>query len=1038
MRYKCVLRLLLLLCATTLTSAQSTNASISGRVIDPSGRILPDADIQILNEATGVQYSNATNRFGIYTVPILPPGQYRVQVSRNGFKTIIKSGIVLNVQSAMELNFMLPLGAASESITVEAGSSLINTTDASVGTVVDQQFVSNIPLNGRSFQDLISLTPGVVTQSPQAPNQGVGYAGDFSVNGQRTESNYYTVDGVSQNSGAGSGSGNAQSAVGGTIGTSTVLGTTQSLIPVDALREFRVQSSSYSAEFGRSPGGQFSLATRSGTNDLHGSMFDYLRNNFFDANDWFNDEYGKPTPALRQNDFGGTFGGPIWLPRLFKGTNRTFFFGAYEGLRLTQPTAATIQYVPDTYMRQQAVPAMRPILNAFPVQNGIDYGTAESPSLAQFIEPYSAPAQIDAFNLRIDEIASTKLAIFFRFGTTSSSSFSRPQFLLEKNKGSVQSYTFGATAQISNRWSNELRVGYVQSDATQVFQLDGFGGATPINLNQALGLGDFARPTPLLYFSFPGVGYTIMEGGSSQNLSRQLNIVDTFEASLGRHQIRFGIDYRHIRSPLRPSDLLGEAEFASAGSILTGTPSVANALAYRAATPLFGETSAFLQDNWKVNSHLNVALGLRWEVDPPPTEANGNNAYTLLGSVDAPQSLKLAPEGSPLYKTSWYNIAPRLGLAWTVRSDLGHETVLRAGGGAFFDSPNEIAALGYSGFGFSADKTLTGALLPFTPSELAVPFSTEPPYTSNAIYAFPSHLQLPYTLQWNLSAQQSLGKSQAVTVSYVGSNGRRLLSRQYLSLAALNPTFGYVYYFPGGITSDYQALQVQFQRSVFHGISALASYTWGHSIDFGSTALAFQATRGSSDFDVRNNLQGGLAWELPAVHGKRVLSSLFDNWGVDGRLNVRSAFPIPLQGSLITDSLGNNYYGGLNLVQGTSLYVYGPKYAGGRAVNRAAFTLPVTASEGNAPRNLARGFGANQFNLAFRRGFQIHDQVILQFRGEAFNVFNHPNFGYIDPTYTDATFGQATQMLNSSLATMSSQYQQGGPRSMQFSLRLSF
>ena len=270
---------------------QSTDATISGIVFDSSNRAISNAQILILNEATGVRYSGATNPVGLYTVSILPPGQYRVQVSKDGFKTIIKPGVILNVQSALVLNFTLPIGATSESITVDAGTSLLNTTDAAVSTVVDRQFVENMPLNGRSFQDLISMAPGVVTQSPQSGST-LGVNGDFSVNGQRTESNNYMVDGVSGNTNPGTGYGGYGANSSGSLGGATALGTTQSLISVDGLQEFRVQTSTYSAEFGRSPGGQFSLVTRSGTDEFHGEAFDYLRNDFFDANDWFNDHYG--------------------------------------------------------------------------------------------------------------------------------------------------------------------------------------------------------------------------------------------------------------------------------------------------------------------------------------------------------------------------------------------------------------------------------------------------------------------------------------------------------------------------------------------------------------------------------------------------------------------------------------------------------------------------------------------------------------------------------------------------------------------------
>lgn len=318
--------LLVAMCLLPLAAlSQSTDATLSGGVTDPSGNFILGADVQVANDATGIVYSARTNSSGMYLVPILPPGHYHVQVSKPGFKTIIKADVVLNVESAVALNFILPIGATSESVTVDASSSPMNTTDASVSTVVDRKFVENLPLNGRSFQDLISMTPGVVTQSPQSSNEVVGAGGDFSVNGQRTESNYYTVDGVAANIGSGNGGGVGEAATGGVLAGSTALGTTQALISVDALEEFRVQSSTYSAEYGRSPGGQFSLLTRSGSDIFHGSAFDYLRNNFFDANDWFNNHYGDPIPVLRQNDFGGTFSGPIWIPGLYDGKDRSFF-----------------------------------------------------------------------------------------------------------------------------------------------------------------------------------------------------------------------------------------------------------------------------------------------------------------------------------------------------------------------------------------------------------------------------------------------------------------------------------------------------------------------------------------------------------------------------------------------------------------------------------------------------------------------------------------------------------------------------------------
>lgn len=520
-RFRALHLLLLILSATTLAPAQSTDATISGVVVDPSGKVITNADIEILNEATGVHYAGRTNESGIYTDSILPPGQYRIQVSKVGFKTLIKPGIVLNVQSAVVLNFALPIGATSESVTVEAGVSLVNTTDPSVSTVIDRNFVENIPLNGRSFQDLISMTPGIVTQSPQTGSQSPAYNGDFSVNGQRTESNYYIVDGVSGNVSAGSPSGAPQAASSGLIAGSTALGTTQGLLSADSLQEFRVESSTYSAEYGRSPGGQFSFLTRSGTNQYHGSAADYVRNNFFDANDWFNDHYGKSISPLRQNDFGGTLGGPIRIRALYDGINRTFFFASYEGLRLTQPQAAAIQYVPDAFMRQQAPAALAPILNAFPIPNGMDYGTATSPSLAQFIQPYSLPSQIDSTSIRVDHAVLPKMTAFFRFADTPSSTSSRYLSTFAVNHVDTQTYTLGIDNQFSHSTSNGLRLGYSYGHSAGTYSIDAFAGAQPVDLASATGVGSYPHATALFEIYIPGLGSTYMETTQPENLSRQ-------------------------------------------------------------------------------------------------------------------------------------------------------------------------------------------------------------------------------------------------------------------------------------------------------------------------------------------------------------------------------------------------------------------------------------------------------------------------------------------------------------------------------------
>lgn len=1036
-------------CLPARARADSSTASLAVSVTDSSGAVIPGAHLLLRNTDTNQEQQQDSGQTGLATFSFLKPGHYTLTVSKSSFADVVVDRILLDVGDEKHLQLSLKVGPTAQTVTVDASGLTINTTDASVSTVINRKYVENIPLNGRSFQDLISLTPGIVSQTPQnSASSVVGYNGDFSVNGQRTNSNYYTIDGVSGNASPGYPNGAGQAASSGSIGSSTAIGTTQSLVPVDGLQEFRVQSSTYSAEYGRSPGGQFSLITRSGTNEVHATVFDYLRNNFFDANNWFNNYYRKPSTALRQNDFGGTIGGPVPLLRNWMGEKHPFFFLSYEGLRLTQPQAASIGYVPDTAMREQAPAALQPILNAFPVQTGIDYGTSSNPNLAQFIKSYSLPSQIDSTGVRIDETLGSGASLFFRYATTPSSTTLRSLSTVTRQQVNVASYTAGVTSQWSSSVTNELRLGYSSGHAKGTISLDSFGGAKPIALGAALASGATDKIGGLFYIFIPGIGASTLSSSFPANANLQWNVVDTTGISLREHQLKFGIDYLHISSPLTASynPYYPYFLYESPQSILQNQARAAYVFKEVNATPIFTETAAFVQDEWHLAPRLTISAGLRWEIDPPPTEANGNSAYTLLGNVGKPSTLTLAPRGTPLWKTSWYNFAPRLGLAWVARGEPGWETVLRTGGGVFFDTDNRTALNGYSGLGFYAFKSLANVSAPLTSAQTDVTISTVPPYTSSLIYAFPSHLQLPYTLQWNAAIEQAIGRPQVLTLTYVGSNGRRLLQLQKLAIGSMNPQFGTIYAIANHVTSNYQALQVQFQRTVTRGLQVLGSYTWSHSIDYGSNDSAYQVTRGDSDFDVRNNFQAGLSWDLPSIKRGKYIDAVANRWGLDVRDLSRTAFPVTLQGHLITDPLtGTQYYSNVNLLPGRPLYLYGAQYPGGRALNGGptatspAFVLPSTAGDpGDAPRNLARGFGESQLNAAIRRAFPVSDKLSMQFRAEAFNVLNHPVFGYVDPTLTDATFGQATQTLNQSLGTISPQYQQGGPRSMQFALKLIF
>jgi Carboxypeptidase regulatory-like domain/TonB dependent receptor len=1057
--------LILLFVSGVPVLAQSPDGSITGIVLDPDTKSIAGAEIIAVNDLTGVKYVTATNTDGIYSLPNLPPGPYRIQVSKVGFKAIIKPDIVLNVQDALSINFKLPIGASSVVVTVEGGASRLNTTDGSVSTVVDRNFVENMPLNGRSFQDLILLTPGVLTNTPQSAAI-LGGQGEFSVNGQRTESNYYTVDGVSANIGATAGDPSAAS-TSGSLPAATALGTTHGLLSLDALEEFRVESSTYSAEYGRNPGGQFSFVTRSGTNQWHGSAFEYVRNNLFDANDWFNDYFHQPEAALRQNDFGGTLGGPVKIPHVYDGKNRTFLFVSYEGLRLIQPQAAFISQVPTIVLRELAPKALQPVLDAFPSPRcpaGVP-GCVEDlgNGLGDFVGTWSNSSSIDSYSFRLDHMVNQRMKIFFRYGDVPSHSLARVPSSPSVLNGSnflQRTYTVGVTSSVSNDAGNEFRLNYSSNKATTDAVLDNFGGAQATDLIALQGLTASAHTSSDFIFNF-GNYFAFLQQGTSESLQRQWNLVDIFDVVQRKHHLRSGVDFRRLSPEIFPYSPQTLYEFLSESSVQNNNIDIAFGTSNASAFPIYRNLSAFAEDDWKLSERLNLSVGLRWEVNPAPSAAKGTVPYTVGG--DTLSALALAPEGTPLWKTTWFNLAPRFGVAYILRKSSEWEAVARGGAGVFFDTGQQAGSVGYLGPGESAFATFGSVVaspvsFPLSPVEATPPIINPPtpPYTSQ-VYAFSEHLQLPFTIQWNATVEQSLGKMQVLTISYVGANGRRLIEQDQVNVAPFNPNFTSVSFFENGLTSDYNALQVKFQRHLSRGLEALASYTWAHSIDYGSFNQAIPYERGNSDYDVRHAFAGALSYEFPNLFDNRLARAAFHHWSFDDRVTLRTGFPVTLAGNTVVDpATGKTYSGGLTLVAGQPVYIYGSQCAvvfgapcpGGRAINPNAFTVPPCDPStglcmfGDAPRNFVRGFGASQMDFAVRREFPLYERIKIQFRGEAFNIFNHPNFGMINPTYCSpapgCTFGQATSTLARSLGGLQSLYQIGGPRSMQFALKLMF
>lgn len=782
-----------------------------------------------------------------------------------------------------------------------------------------------------------------------------------------------------------------------------------------------------------------------------------MRNGYFDAQDWFNDYFHEPEPALRQNDFGGTFGGPVNIPHLYRGKDKTFFFISYEGLRLTAPQAASSSFVPGATLRASTASPLKEVLNAFPMPNGLDYGNGS----AQFTGTWSNPGSLNSTSVRLDHLVNDKLRLFFRFSDTGSRSAARGSSATSTSPTTnttstynLHAYTVGASSVFSSRLSNEFRLNYTSNEATAHVVTDPLAGSTPVDLVQVAGLGP--RSDPGVYMV---LGSNVVQLYEQLNVGtqRQWNLVDRFSLSLGRHQLRFGVDYRKLAPLSAPYDTTAVWLYFNQSSVQSNSASTyaqANVPAY----PLYMNFSSFAQDEWRVSQRLSFSFGLRWEVNPAPGVTKGLKPYTVQGS--GPDTWTLAPQGTPLWQTTWYNFAPRLGAAYILRTAAGWETVVRGGGGVFFDTGQQLGSLGFQGPGFSASAFLLGGgSFPVVPP---IPRIVNPPTGSfTNVFGFSSHLQLPYTLQWNASIEQALGKSVAVSVSYVGSHGSRLLQENNLR-SAVNPISGNFFVVQNGLTSDYDSLQTQLRRRFAKGLTALASYTWSHCLDFGSQNFLAGYQRGNCDFDVRRNLAAAFSYDLPNMGHNAFANGVLHHWGLDDRFTARTSFPVNLVGNDLVQPNGQLFHAGLDLVPGQPVYLYGgncmtvlqglgdlapgQECPGARAINPNAFTqVPIDPNTGNAtragnaPRNFVRGFGAWQMDLAVRRDFPIHEQLKLQFRAEAFNIFNHPSFGIINPNFGQNTFGQATSTLASSPGgTLNSLYRMGGPRSMQFALKLVF
>lgn len=720
-------------------------------------------------------------------------------------------------------------------VTVTAGSSNLLYSAATQNSI-SQGAVSQLPVQGRSFTSLLTLTPGVVT-APDTTN--------VSVNGQPSTMNLYKLDGVSANFGSTAGPGAYAS---GNMPALTASGGGNGIAALDATQEVNIQSSAVPAEHGRVAGAQVNVVTKSGTNEFHGTLFHFFGNDALDANDWFANSRGLKQPAKRLNSFGGTFGGPIKR-------DQTFFFGSYEEMRLRQPMVG-ITDVPSLASRAGA---LRSFLDVFPVPNG----ASRSDGFAEFAASFPNPAWHDVGSIRIDSNLNSKTMVSGRYHFAGSHATMRGANgfslnTLNRIQDRSQMIVGSVTHTLSSTTVIDLRANYGRSRVKGSYLLDNFGGAVVPDVT-----------FPAFTFDLNSRNAAWMIGDEQSNLQRQFNLVGAVENVRGEHTLKYGGDYRRI-SPsidMRSSEI--NTLFDGMDQASTGIPTRVNLLRFGdPQNPVFHNLSLFAQDQWRTTSRLTLTYGLRWELAPPPS--TDGQAFAV-DQVNDPTTLKLAPSGS-LWQTRYLSFAPRAGIAYELLRRSGRELILRGGAGILYD------------MGQDRSGDIFASSIPFVSGSPDLP-----------LLALDPQLKMPYVISWDVALQQSLGQRQTITATYLGSSGKRLLHTE--TLLDQNPDFSFLRVTMNRGKSNYDAFQLKFERPFINHLGTLFSYTLARSMDNVPVDSARRVVIAGfdfrrSDFDVRHQLTGYANYELPALFSTGVGNKLFRNWAIDSIFNARSARPL--------------------------------------------------------------------------------------------------------------------------------------------------
>jgi hypothetical protein len=1054
-----------------VADAQTSGGVFRGEVRDPSNAIVPDAKVVIRSNDSGIQVTAKSNGDGLFITPTVIPGSYTLSATKPGFETETFGPVTLQVNQIVRVDFTLSVGAASESVQVEAsGTQLLSTESADVSQVIVSKQVSEIPLNGRSWQQLIDLSAGV---NPGAPGES-GSPNPVNINGQRTKANLYLVDGIST--------------------TSSAEGRANDFnIPLEDVREFSVQAGAYSAEYGNVAGGVINLQSKSGTNNLHASLFEFFRNDALDAADFFSNQTGQLKNALRYNQFGGSVGGPIRH-------NKTFFFADYQGT-VTHSAQPMVTSVPLSSQRSGNFsgllgPGGPPIYNPFsssyartPFPNNVIPASVMDPAAVKITSLLPLPNQFDAagiplpfnnyamtrvdtsnvqsFDLRLDHQFSTSSNFFARESFQNTGAFSPSIFepplggtiegagatsARNQNAGIGYTYTFSPTL------LNDVRVG-LNRQTTALTQED-YGQ----NLSTQFGIpGVNVSPQTSGLSNLDVAG--LFDIGDSLLTPLQLyatdwNFSDKITWVKGRHVIHAGIDYQHEMGStgylvygrgfdtflnLSTSSLLGTPGGNAFASFLVGAPY--EILRDEFPPGLVGLISHrvgfFAQDDIKLTQKLTINVGARYDIMPYPREMHDrlsnfdpSNGTMLIAGQDTSQRL---------VNTDYKDLAPRVGLAYSPTG----KTAIRAGYGIGFIDPYGAAGVLNSNefnvpfynvgntieFPFSAPTyTLSGA----QPS-LVMPSPNAP--TGNQRYIVPTDGN-QYSQTWSFTIQRAITPSLMFEVGYVGTSGNRLLTASDINAAlpgTTNPTtrqpygpaLGEIRELSNSAHSIYHGLQSKIEKRFSRGLYFLGSYTWSKSIDNQSngtdTAIASgqypqdplnaSLDRGLSSFDRPQVLVGSAVWEIPFGRGpaersraRELVNGVLGGWQLSGILTAQSGTPFSVMMNCADiNAEGDNCRP--NRISSGALP------SGQQSINEwfntAAFVIPSTPEYGNAGRNILFGPGLNDIDIAMSKSFPLGSVETrhLQIRSEFFNALNHTNLGIPVNSIDSPAFGTITSSL---------------------------